>query len=331
MVGKSEKIWDLIICGGGPSGLTAGMYAGRNNMDVLVIDHGPMGGALHITDRIANYLGFPDGISGFELASIFEKHMRIYIPEDNIIAEHIEELTIDKDDDSIKIVRTESDTYRGHCVIIGTGSTPKPIPLQGSERWLGRGLSYCAICDGAFYNNKPVAVVGGGNAAVEEAMFLTRFATQVTIIHRRNELRATPIVQEEAFANPKMKFQWDSIVVGIHGESFINKVEVENVKNGQRSLIDANGLFVYIGSYPNTEYVKIEGLKKDEFGYLYTDENMCVGYPGVYATGDVRAFPLRQISISSGNGAVAALMAERYLVELKHEKRYRGSCPCSQP
>lgn len=325
MANPTEKIYDLIVCGGGPSGLTAAMYAARSNMDVLLLDKSLLGGVLQMTYRIDNYLGFPDGVAGADLAMYFEKHMRKYVPSENVRWEPVSELTIDPEDDCLKIVKTDKGTYKGHTVIIGTGSTPKPLPLKGSDGWIGRGLSYCAVCDGAFFNGKAVAVVGGGNAAIEEGMFLTRFATEVTIIHRRDELRATPILQQEAFNDPKMKIMWDSVVVGLHGEPLLEEIELENVKTKKRSRMKAQGIFVYIGSSPNIGFVKIDGIQVDEMGYLQTDEFMCVGRPGVFATGDVRAFPLRQISISCGNGAVAALMAERYIHDLKREKRYMGT------
>ena len=325
MADNTGNVYDLIICGGGPSGLTAGMYAGRANMNVLVIEKGLLGGILHITDRIDNYLGYPDGIPGVQLAMQFEKHMRRYVPEDNIKFEEVVELTVDKDDSCIKVVKTHDNTYYGHAVVIGSGSTPRPLPIEGSNAWMGRGLSYCAICDGAFFNGKQVAVVGGGNAAIEEGLFLTRFASEVTIIHRRDELRASKILQQEAFGNEKMKFAWDSVVADLHGDPILEEIELENVKTKEHSRIKANGIFIYIGSTPNTDYVKIDGIKKDEGGYFYTDENMNVGIPGVFATGDVRAYPLRQIGISSGNGTIAALMAERYIGELKRDKKYCGT------
>jgi thioredoxin reductase (NADPH) len=325
MANQTERVYDLIIIGGGPSGLTAGMYAARSNMDVLLLEKGLLGGVLQMTYRIDNYLGYPDGVAGADLAMHFEKHLRNYVPNENIRMEWVKELTIDPDDDCLKIVKTDKNTYKGHTVIIGTGSTPKHLPVKGSDTWIGRGLSYCAVCDGAFFNGKALAVVGGGNAAIEEGMFLTRFATEVTIIHRRDELRATPILQQEAFNDPKMKIMWDTVVVGLHGEPLLEELELENVKTKKRSRMKAQGIFIYIGSSPNTDFVKIDGIKVDELGYFCTDEFMCVGKPGVFATGDVRAFPLRQISISCGNGAVASLMAERYIHELKREKRYKGT------
>jgi thioredoxin reductase (NADPH) len=319
-----EMIYDLIICGGGPSGLAAGMYAGRTNMNVLLIEKGLLGGVLNITERIDNYLGFHGGINGMALAAVFEKHMRRYVPEENVIFEEIVELTVDPHDSCIKHVKTTENTYKGHAVIIGSGSTPKLLEIPDHNKWYGRGLSYCAICDGAFYNGKPLAVVGGGNAAIEEGIFLTRFATEVTIIHRRNELRATKILQEEALNHPKMKFAWDSVPVMLHGEPALQEIEIENVKTKEHSRLKANGLFVYIGSTPNTGFVNIHGIRRDEGGYIHTDENMNIGVPGVFATGDVRAFPLRQISISAGNGSIAALMAEKYLAELKRDHKYCG-------
>lgn len=324
MSADTEKIYDLIICGGGPSGLTAAMYAGRANMRVLLIDKGLLGGVLHVTDRVDNYLGFPDGIVGSELAMLFETHVRRYVPDEHILFEMIEELSIDKDDDSIRIVKTDNGIHKGHVLVIGTGSTPRPLPIEGSDNWRGRGLSYCAVCDGAFFNGKRVAVVGGGNAAIEEAMFLTRFASEVVVIHRRDELRATPILQKEVLENPKVNIQWDSVVTDLHGDPTLEEIEIENVKTKEHSRIKADGIFVYVGSTSNTEFVTLDGIEKDEGGYLIVDENMATAVPGVYATGDIRAYPLRQIGISCGNGTVAALMAEKYIGELKREGKYRG-------
>lgn len=321
---NTEKIFDLIICGAGPSGITAAMYAGRANMSVLLIDKGLLGGVLHVTNRVDNYLGFPDGITGAELAMLFEKHVRRYVAAENILFETVEELSVDPDNACIKIIKTDNGIYKSHVVVIGSGSTPRPLPVEGSNSWRGRGLSYCAVCDGAFFNGKRVAVVGGGNAAIEEAIFLTRFASEVVVIHRRDELRAAPILQKQAFDNPKIKIQWDSVVVSLHGEPTLQEIEIENVKTKEHSRIQADGIFVYVGSTPNTEFVKIDEIKKDDGGYLIVDENMSTGVPGVYATGDVRAYPFRQIGISCGNGTIAALMAEKYIGELKREGKYRG-------
>jgi len=325
MSDQNLKMWDLIICGGGPSGLTAAMYAGRTNMSVLLIDKGALGGVMNITDKIANYMGFPDAVGGIELATLFSRHALKYISSDNTLFDTVTELSVSPDDVNVKFVKIENQSFKCHSAIIATGATPKLLSVENHNKWFGRGLSYCAICDGAFFNGKPVVVVGGGNAAVEEGIFLTRFASKVTVIHRRNELRASPIVQEEAFSNPKMEFAWDSVVVSLHGEPVLEEVEIENVKTCGRSRIKANGLFVYIGSTPNTDFVKVPGIITNKDGYIQTDENMCVGIPGLFATGDVRDFPLRQISISCGNGAVAALMAERYLHELKRQGIYRGT------
>ena len=318
------EVYDLIILGGGPSGLAAAMYAGRAAMSVLLIDKGALGGMCNMTEKIDNYPGYPDGIAGSELAMAFEKHVRKYVPENRIIFDVVTSLTVSPEDHCVKFIGTDSQSYRAHSVIIATGSTPKPLPIEDHNKWLGRGLSYCAVCDGAFYKGKPVLVVGGGNAAIEEGMFLTRFASKVTVIHRRDELRATPIVQEEAFATPGMEFAWNSVVVSLHGEPTLQEVKIVDVKTGEQRRIPANGLFVYIGSSPNSDFVKIKGLQMDESGYFITDENMCVGIPGLFATGDIRAFPLRQITISCGNGAVAALMAERYLHDLKRRGLYCG-------
>jgi len=318
------EVYDLIILGGGPSGLTAAMYAGRANMSVVLIDKGALGGTCNMTEKVANYPGFPDGIGGSELAMAFEKHMRKYVPDERVVFGNVMSLTISPEDPAVKFVATEDKFYRAHTVIIATGSTPKPLPIDDHAKWFGKGLSYCAVCDGAFFKGKPVCVVGGGNAAIEEGMYLTRFASKVTVIHRRKELRATPVVQEEALANPKIEFAWDSVVASLHGEPTLEEVKIINVKTGEQNRIPANGIFVYIGSSPNSDFVKIDNLQRDEFGYFITDENMCVGIPGLFATGDIRAFPLRQIAISCGNGAVAALMAERYLNELRRRGLYCG-------
>lgn len=325
MTSTSEKVYDLIICGAGPSGVTAALYAGRFNMDVLVLEKGLIGGVLNYTERICNYPGFPKDMPGRELADMFDKHVRLYVPDENIRFEEVEELTVDPNDDCIKIVKTNVNTYKSHAAVISTGSMPNKLPVDDHDHWFGRGLTYCAVCDGAFHTGKPVVVVGGGNAAVEEAIFLTRYATEVTIVHRRDELRADQILQNEAFNHPQIKFAWDSVVAKLHGDPVLQEVEIENVKTGERSKIPASGIFTYIGSYPNTKYVNISTLNRDENGYIHTDEHMNVGIPGLFATGDVRAFELRQITISSGNGAIAALMSQRFIAELKRDRKYCGT------
>nr|WP_027357011.1 thioredoxin-disulfide reductase [Desulfofundulus thermocisternus] len=301
------KMYDVVIIGGGPAGLTAGIYAARAKLKTLLIERGMTGGLAATTELIENYPGFSDGIGGPELMSRMEAQARRFGLE--ILNSNVE--TLQKENLSF-IIKTEDTELLTRTVIIATGAQPQRLNVKGEETFHGRGVSYCATCDGAFFKDKHVAVVGGGDAAVEEAMFLTRFAQKVFIIHRRGELRATKIVQERARQNPRLEFIWHSIVEEITGNETVNGVRIKDVRTGQARELAVDGVFIYIGYIPNSSLVK-ELVKLDEQGYIITDTNMQTSCPGIFAAGDVRQKSLRQVVTAVADGAIAAVSAEKYL------------------
>lgn len=303
--------YDVIIVGGGPAGLSAAIYTARARLRTLVLERMMFGGQIVNAELVENYPGFDNGISGVELTQQMAKQAQKYGAEMKsavvlgleVAGEH-------------RIIKTEEDTYSATAVIIAGGSERTKLGVAGEEELTGRGVSYCATCDGAFFAGGRVAVVGGGDAALTEALFLTRFASKIYVIHRRNELRATRILQEEAFANPKMEFIWDTVVEAIEGEQKVRKVGIRNVKTGQKSTLDVDGVFIYVGLKPNTEYLK--GIVElDGAGYIVTDERMHTRVPGVFAAGDIRHNSARQAITAAGDGATAAIFAEHYISGLK--------------
>jgi thioredoxin reductase (NADPH) len=300
-------MYDVVIIGGGPAGLTAGIYAARAKLKTLLIERGMTGGLAATTELIENYPGFSEGIGGPELMSRMEAQARRFGLE--ILNSNVE--TLQKENLSF-IIKTEDTELLTRTVIIATGAQPQRLNVKGEETFHGRGVSYCATCDGAFFKDKHVAVVGGGDAAVEEAMFLTRFAQKVFIIHRRGELRATKIVQERARQNPRLEFIWHSIVEEITGNETVNGVRIKDVRTGQARELAVDGVFIYIGYIPNSSLVK-ELVKLDEQGYIITDTNMQTSCPGIFAAGDVRQKSLRQVVTAVADGAIAAVSAEKYL------------------
>ncbi|WP_375167417.1 thioredoxin-disulfide reductase [Desulfofundulus thermocisternus] len=300
-------MYDVVIIGGGPAGLTAGIYAARAKLKTLLIERGMTGGLAATTELIENYPGFSEGIGGPELMSRMEAQARRFGLE--ILNSNVE--TLQKENLSF-IIKTEDTELLTRTVIIATGAQPQRLNVKGEETFHGRGVSYCATCDGAFFKGKHVAVVGGGDAAVEEAMFLTRFAQKVFIIHRRGELRATKIVQERARQNPRLEFIWHNIVEEITGKETVNGVRIKDVRTGQMKELAVDGVFIYIGYIPNSSLVK-ELVKLDERGYIITDTNMQTSCPGIFAAGDVRQKSLRQVVTAVADGAIAAVSAEKYL------------------
>ncbi|HCR84816.1 thioredoxin-disulfide reductase [Muricomes intestini] len=309
-----DKIYDVIILGGGPAGLSAGLYAGRSRLSTLIIEKGQDGGQIAITDEIENYPGqMVDGESGPELIARMTAQSVKFGAER--VSDTIKEVSLEGE---VKVLKGEKEEYKGKNVIIATGAHPRPIGCKGEREYLGKGVSYCATCDANFFEDLEVFVVGGGDSAVEEAMYLTKFARKVTVIHRRNELRAAKSIQEKAFANPKLHFMWDSVVEELYGDDILQGMAVKNVKTGETRKIDADpedgmfGVFGFIGMIPNTKV--FEGiLHMDERGYIKTDEDMHTNIPGVYAAGDVRVKSLRQVVTASADGAIAAVQVERSL------------------
>ncbi len=301
--------YDVMIIGGGPAGLSAAIYAARGGLKTGVFEKGIIGGQINVTDEVENYPGFPEPLSGFDLTD------KMRLQADRFLAHFIdEEVTAIGMEGLCKIIETPENSYRCKALIICTGAHPRLLSVPGEDRFIGRGVSYCATCDGALYRGKIVAVVGGGDSAIEESLFLTRFAHKVIVIHRRDELRAQKIIQERAFKNPKIEFVWDTVVQEIHGDTKIEKLEVVNRKNHEISFLPVDGVFIYVGILPSNELVESR-LELDSSGFVITDENMHTKVPGIYAAGDIRHTVLRQVVTATSDGAVAAWSAEKWILE----------------
>jgi len=304
-------IYDVVIIGGGPAGLTAGLYTARARRKSLLIEKGLPGGLVTTTEWVENYPGFEQGIMGVELAQKMEKQAIKFGLE--IVQGSVIDISVP--DNVKKITLEESRQYEAKSIILATGAHPRLLKIKGENEFRGRGVSYCATCDGAFYKDRRIAVIGGGDSAVQEAIFLTKFAEVVYVIHRRDELRAEKILQERAFSNPKIKFIWNSIAENIDGDDAgVNVIHIVNVKNGNKSTLDVQGVFIYIGYNPNTEFLK-KLVALNEESYIITDENMSTSVPGIFAAGDVRSKKLKQIATAVGDGATAAMAAEKYVEE----------------
>ncbi|EMC23236.1 thioredoxin-disulfide reductase [Streptococcus mutans] len=301
-------MYDTIIIGSGPAGMTAALYAARSNLKVAVIEQGAPGGQMNSTSDIENYPGY-DLISGPELS------MKMHEPLEKFGVENLYGIvTAVEDHGNFKKVLTDDNSYETKTVIIATGAKHRPLAVAGEETYNSRGVSYCAVCDGAFFRGQDLLVVGGGDSAVEEALFLTRFANKVTIVHRRDELRAQKVLQERAFANDKVDFIWDSVVKEIKGNDLkVTNVDIENVKTGQVNNYAFGGVFIYVGLDPVSSMVKELDIT-DEAGWIPTDDHMKTKVAGVFAIGDVRQKDLRQITTAVGDGAVAAQEAYQYIV-----------------
>ena len=301
--------FDTIILGGGPAGLSAAIYASRGAVSTAIVDLNMLGGQPSNYLELENYPGF-QVIGGYDLMEKFEEHA------DKFGVKKFPMQEIQSIDLKSKKIVTNEYEFNAKTIIIATGAQPMKLGVPGEKEFVGRGVSYCAVCDGAFYRNKIVAVVGGGNAAVEEAMYLTKFADKVYVIHRRNELRADKIVQERAFKNDKIEFIWDSVVKEIKGDNLVNTAVLENVKTKEISNLSVNGVFPYIGMSPNVENISGQ-LQQDARGFIVTDETMATSVEGVFAIGDVRTTPLRQVITAAADGAVGAVYAVKYLETLK--------------
>lgn len=308
-----EKLnFDTIILGGGPAGLSAAIYSARGASKTAIIDVNMFGGQPSNYLELENYPG-AKLMGGYDLMEKFEEHADMFGVQKFPMQE------IETVDLKNKKIITKEYEFSSKSIIIATGAKPTKLGVKGEDEFIGRGVSYCAVCDGAFYKNKVVAVVGGGNAAVEEAMYLTKFADKVYVIHRRNELRADKIVQERAFKNDKIEFVWDSVVNEIKGDNLVNSVVLENVKTKNISNLEVNGVFPYIGMTPNVENFTGQ-LEQDAYGFIITDETMAASIDGIFAVGDVRKTPLRQVITAASDGAVGAVYANKYLETLQVEK-----------
>lgn len=300
-------MYDTLIIGSGPAGMTAGLYAARSNLKVGIIEQGAPGGQMNNTSEIENYPGY-DHISGPELS------MNMYVPLEKFGVENIYGIVKSIEDaGDVKRVITEDASYEAKTIILATGAKYRTLDVPGEEEYTSRGVSYCAVCDGAFFRNQDLLVVGGGDSAVEEAVYLTQFAKSVTIIHRRDELRAQKILQDRAFANDKINFIWDSVVKEIKGTDIkVSGVTVENVKTGELSEHEFGGVFIYVGVNPVTSMVADLGIT-DETGWVITDERMMTPKAGIFAIGDVRQKELRQIATAVGDGAIAGQGVYQYI------------------
>ncbi len=310
------KNYDLIIIGAGPAGLSAGLYAGRARLNTLIIEKQKNGGQIVITDEIENYPGCIEGETGPTLID------RMVKQTEKFGVDHVFDTVTDMDlTGEVKTVKCLHEEYSAKAVIIAAGANPVNIGCPGEKEFSGKGVSYCATCDAAFFEDFEVYVVGGGDAAVEEAMYLTKFARKVTIIHRRNELRAARSIQDKAFANPKIDFMWDTVVEEIKGDGIVESMVVKNVKTGELTEVFADeddgtfGIFVFIGFKPNTEVFRGH-VEMDEKGYVLTDPDMHTNVPGVYAAGDIRQKSLRQVVTACADGAIAAVQAGKYIEEM---------------
>lgn len=304
---------DLIIIGGGPAGLSAGIYAGRSALKPLIMVGQTFGGQASTTSEMENYPGFPEGIGGMALAEQMAAHAKRF--EAEIAYEEV--ISVDFDTYPF-ILKTYGATYRAKAVIICTGASPRKLGVPGESKFIGRGVSYCATCDGYFYKDKTIVVVGGGDSALDEGIYLTRFAKEVIIVHRRDQLRATPILQKRAKANPKIRFVWDTVVDEIMGTNVVTGVRVHNVKTNEESIIPCDGVFIYVGLTPATQLFKGK-LELTPDGYIVTDKRQRTSVPGVFAAGDVQDPYFRQVVIAAGSGAAAAIEAERFLTEKAYE------------
>ena len=312
-----EKLYDVIVLGAGPGGLAAGLYAGRARLSTLIIEKGQDGGQIAITNDIENYPGqVLEGESGPSLVARMTKQCENFGCER--AADTIKSVELGGD---VKVLTGVNGTYKAKTLIIATGAYPRPIGCKGEQEYMGKGVSYCATCDANFFEDLEVYVVGGGDAAVEEAMYLTKFARKVTIIHRRDELRAAKSIQERAFKNDKLHFMWDTVVEELGGDEILQTMKVKNVKTGEETVYEADeddglfGVFGFIGRVPNTAIFQDTGLELDKAGYIPTDADMHTNIPGVFAAGDVRVKSLRQVVTAAGDGAIAATQAEKYINE----------------
>ncbi|RKD29284.1 thioredoxin-disulfide reductase [Lacrimispora algidixylanolytica] len=308
------KIYDVVIIGGGPAGLSAGLYAGRARLDALLIEKEKDGGQIVITSEIENYPGCLPEESGSSLVKRMAKQVETFGIER--AADCVEAVDFSND---VKVLHGKKNDYYAKTVIIATGAFPRPIGCEGEKKYIGKGVSYCATCDGNFFEDFEIYVVGGGDTAVEEAIYLTKFGRKVTIIHRRDELRAAKSIQEKAFKNKKIEFMWDSVVKEVGGDGMVQSMMVENLKTGEKKEIVADeedgtfGLFGFIGYLPQSKCY--DGILDMDYGYIKTNENMETNIPGVYAVGDIRVKELRQVVTACADGAIAAVMAEKYVSE----------------
>ncbi|HEY8909289.1 MAG TPA: thioredoxin-disulfide reductase [Desulfosporosinus sp.] len=302
-------MYDVIIVGAGPAGLTAGIYAARGGLKTAILELAMPGGQAASTELIENYPGFPDGVNGYELMNSFHKQALTFGVE--FIFEEVQKFDLK---DNVKKIHTPNEIYEAQSIIIAAGSKPRLLGVPGEESFHGRGVSYCATCDGAFFKGKKIVVVGGGEAAIEEGAYLTKFAEEVIIVHRREGFRASQLVMDRAKANPKIRFELNALIEEILGSDKVEGVRIRDVLNGGTREIPADGVFIYVGADPNTQFIPGE-IETDKQGYILTDHHLKTNIVGVYAAGDIRNTPLRQVATAVGDGALAAVEVEKFLSE----------------
>jgi thioredoxin reductase (NADPH) len=300
------EIYDLVIVGGGPAGLTAGIYAMRGGLKTLLIEKLAPGGQIALTEMVENYPGLPE-ISGAELTRLMEEHAKKFGV--TIVNEEVMRI---EDEGSSRVAKTNDKDYTARTVIVASGAKPRKLGVKGEEKFVGRGVSFCAICDGRFFQNKDVCVVGGGDSAVQEALYLSKLARKVYVVHRRSQLRTEKITQERAFSNPRIQFVWDSLVEEVAGGEKVESVLTRNVKSDKERRLSVDGVFIYVGNVPNTDFIDV---KKDEDKFIITNDRLETSIRGIFAAGDCRAKSLRQVVTAVGDGALAAFNAERFIEE----------------
>jgi thioredoxin reductase (NADPH) len=315
---ERPEIEKVIIIGSGPAGWSAGIYTARANLNPLLLTGNELGGQVAITMEVENYPGFPEGLTGPELV----EKMRAQAEKFGTAVEFDYVTEIDVDGPPFRVETASGKTYRANALILATGASPRKLGVPGEELLTGRGVSYCATCDGFFFRGKDLVVVGGGDSALEEGIFLTRFANKVRIVHRRDSLRASSILQKRAFNNPKIEFIWDTVVNSINGENVVESVTLENVKTGEISELKTDGVFVYVGHLPNNQLFA-DKLAMDDEGYLITDRLMRTSVPGIFAAGEIQDHRFRQVATSAGQGVAAAMETEKYMAELE-DRAYPG-------
>ena len=308
----SEQVENVIIIGSGPAGLTAGLYTARAELNPLLFTGHELGGQVSLTNEVENYPGFPEGITGPELVERMQKQAERF----GCRVEFDQVTRVDFQRYPFVIETGSGRQYQAKAVIVATGATPRRLGVPGEEEFTGRGVSYCATCDGFFFRGKEVVVVGGGDSAVEEGLFLPRFATRVRIVHRRDQLRASQILQRRAFANEKIEFIWNTGVTSINGDGAVQSVTLRDVKTGEERELKTDGVFIYIGHVPNSELF-VGQLEMDDQGYIVTDRRMRTSVPGVFAAGEIQDRIFRQVATSVGQGCAAAMEAEKFLAELE--------------
>ena len=304
-----KRNYQVIIIGGGPAGLTAGIYTARSGLDTLLLEREMIGGQIANVEKLENYPGFPEGIGGFELAQLMQQQAEKY----GVQIAYTEATGLELKGNT-KLVKTAEGDFETKAVILTGAAKRRKLGVPGEAEFTGKGVSYCATCDGPIFRDKVVAIAGGGNAAITEALHLAHFASKVTVIHRRDQLRATAILQERAFAEPKINFLWDTGIEKIEGEDFVKRLRLNNLKTGAKSALEVDGLFVSIGFEPDTAYLK-GILTLDNEGHIITNNEMETAVPGIFVAGDTRSKLARQVVTAAGDGATAAISAERYLTE----------------